>query len=66
MSRSRKAAYLALRDKLLKKTMNEADPYRRMVQAYRTGEKIMDRQPGQGPDVERALFHVAAMLAREV
>lgn len=66
MSRSKKPAHLVLRDKLLRQTKQEHDPYRRMTRACQAGAKMLDRRPMQCLDVERALFHVAAMLAKEL
>ena len=58
--------HLVLRDRLLRQTKKESNPYRRIARAVLAGNKIMRDKPGQGPDVERALFHVCCTLARKV
>ena len=59
-------AHLVLRNRLLRQTRDEKDPYRRMARAVLAGDKIMASKPEQGPEIERALFHVAVMLAKEM
>ena len=57
----KKPQHIILRNKLLRQTKKEIDPYRRMAQAVSVSYNME-----QGSEVKRALFHVAAILAQEI
>lgn len=63
ISQSIRPLYMALRDKLLRDTQRETNPYRRLALTVRAADWLVDHRPAQIAEIERALFHVCVTLA---